>query len=606
VPVRAANPQFLWVLPALGPIFVSDEAEFRPRVGRLKPRGPPKSFVGQVLAAAQLGGYVGATFRRPGSNQRAGIGRGRGAAASWRATNRLLGERGRRVIVKARVVRQHFAAGQLRAHLSYLKREGVTRDGTPARMFDATNEDADTRAFAERARDDRHHFRFIVSPEDAAELTDLHAFTRDLVGEMEHDLGTQLDWVALDHWNTDNPHVHLIVRGVAEDGSDLIIHRDYISRGMRARAEHLTTLELGPRPEQEIRSKLAGEVDADRWTRLDAAIKRDAGADGMVDLRPDAAQAHDGFIRNLMIGRLQKLERMGLARPIGPAQWSLVQDAELKLRELGIRGDIIKTMHRAMTAGGAERAMADYVIAPPQDAASVTGRVVEKGLDDELAGKPYLIVDGVDGKAHYLRLQSVTMIEDVPVDGIVTVGPSGREPDLSKHAAIGVRVRSRLPLGRQVAATGATWLDRELVSSDKTELSYGGFGMAVREALEKRAAHLVEEGLVHRRGNRITFVQNLLDTLTRRELGQVETATAAETGFEFRRLDDGDRFDGVYRRRLDLVSGRYALIDDGKQFMLVPWRPAVERELGREVSGLIRPGGGVSWMIGRDRGPSVG
>jgi type IV secretory pathway VirD2 relaxase len=103
-------------------------------------------------------------------------------------------------------------------------------------MFDAASDDADLRAFAERGRDDRHHFRFIVSPEDAAEMEDLRAFTRDLVKQMERDLGTRLDWVALDHWNTDNPHIHLIVRGADDRGDTLVIHRDYISHGMRERA----------------------------------------------------------------------------------------------------------------------------------------------------------------------------------------------------------------------------------------------------------------------------------------------------------------------------------------------------------------------------------
>src|SRR6476659_5500137 len=93
-------------------------------------------------------------------------------------------------------------------HLTYLKRDGVTRDGADARMFDAHSDQADERGFAERCGDDRHHFRFIVSPEDAQDLTDLRAFTRELMADAERDLGTTLDWIAVDHWNTDNPHVH--------------------------------------------------------------------------------------------------------------------------------------------------------------------------------------------------------------------------------------------------------------------------------------------------------------------------------------------------------------------------------------------------------------
>ena len=176
----------------------------------------------------------------------------------------------------ARVVRHHgrrFRSAPLSKHVTYLKREGVTRDGQDARMFDARSDDADSKAFAERCEGDRHHFRFIVSPEDAAEMADLREFTRELMSEAERDLDTKLDWIAVDHWNTDNPHVHLLIRGRADDGKDLVISRAYISRGFRDRAAERVTLELGPRREIEIRSALDREVEAERWTSLDRALR---------------------------------------------------------------------------------------------------------------------------------------------------------------------------------------------------------------------------------------------------------------------------------------------------------------------------------------------
>ena len=148
-------------------------------------------------------------------------------------------------------------------------------------------------------------------------MTDLRAFTRDLVGQMESDLGTRLDWVGIAHWNTDNPHVHLVVRGVADDGCDLVISRDYISHGLRSRAEDLVSAELGPRPEHEIRSALAREVEAERWTSLDAAIRMAADDVGFIDLRPDNPGEGDPQARRLAVGRLRKLERMGLATAKG-------------------------------------------------------------------------------------------------------------------------------------------------------------------------------------------------------------------------------------------------------------------------------------------------
>jgi type IV secretory pathway VirD2 relaxase len=668
-----------------------EDREFHPKLGRLKKSRErlPKLFVAQVLAAAQRAGHVSRSWpaRYPANHTRAG--RGSGGVAAWHAAERrLYGNRARRVIVKARIVRQGFrAGGAVRTHLSYLKREGVTRDGTAARMFDAASDDADLGAFAERTRDDRHHFRFIVSPEDATEMADLRAFTRDLVRQMEHDLGTRLDWVALDHWNTDNPHIHLIVRGADRRGDTLVIHRDYISHGMRERAAELVTIELGPQSEHEVRRKLADEVGADRWTRLDAALRREAqrAEAGVLDFRPEVMRPDTAGreIRTLLIRRLQKLERMGLARAFGPAQWLLAEQAEPSLRELGIRGDIIRTMQRAFSAQGQERSPTDFAIsdAPIGSERTIIGRVIEKGLDDELKGSAYLVADGVDGRAHYLRIGNLDAIADVPEGGVVVVGraqgrrsdrtivrlakaydgiydparhrlelaranapdpealveahvrrlealrrggriverlPDGqwavpedyldraRAYDARRGAAIepDVRTLSRLPLQRQVVASGATWLDRELVKREKTELAETGFAAEVRTALEQRTEQLVDYGLARRRQGQVIFARDLLDTLSRRELADKAAQIAIQTGLEYRPVENGDRVSGVYRRSVDLASGRFALVEDGKQFVLVPWRPIVERQLGREVSGVFR-GGSISWNLGRKRGLGI-
>ncbi len=239
--------------------------DLRIRPGRIRSRGRRPAFIAQVLKAAQKAGHVGpraSQLPRPG---RSGFGRGRLAFSR----DRLFAP-GRRVVVKARVVRHKgpelpLGTDNRPSRLSQARgRHPRRREGPHVRC---PSDAADDAAFAARCRDDRHHFRFIVSPEDAAEMTDLRAFTRDLAVQMERDLGTRLDWIAVDHWNTDNPHVHLLVRGVAEDGSDLVIARDYISRGLRAQAEALVTLELGPKPEHAVRLGLEREVDAERWTR---------------------------------------------------------------------------------------------------------------------------------------------------------------------------------------------------------------------------------------------------------------------------------------------------------------------------------------------------
>ena len=227
------------------------DSDLQIRPGRVRdggaPKGTAKSFVGKVMRAAQRAGHPGSRFAGAGRG-RSTFGRGRvaGARAALRSP-------ARRVVIKARVARHHaghYRAAPLATHLSYLERDGSGRDGAAGRLFDAQTDDADGRAFAARCDGDRHHFRFIVSPEDARQMSDLQAFTRDLMVQAERDLGTRLDWVAVTHHNTDNPHVHILVRGRAEDEADLVISRDYIGRGFRAQAERLVSLELGPRSEQ--------------------------------------------------------------------------------------------------------------------------------------------------------------------------------------------------------------------------------------------------------------------------------------------------------------------------------------------------------------------
>lgn len=573
----------------------------RVRTGRIRDRGTgarSKPFVAQVLRAAHKAGYVGPRRGKPerGSRFRRGVA----------VESRLL-DPSRRVMVKARVVRhqgRRFRSAPLATHVAYLKREGVTRDGEKAHMFGADTDHADEKAFAKRCEGDRHHFRFIVSPEDAGEMTDLRAFARDLAADMERDLGTRLDWLGVDHWNTDNPHVHLLVRGKADSGRDLVINRDYISRGIRGRAEELVTIELGPKSEREVRSALDREVEADRWTRLDMAIQRAADETGRIDLRLNDTREASPDARRLMIGRLQRLERMGLASAPGPAQWIVAPNAELALRDLGIRGDIIKTMHRAMAGQGVEHGVADYAIHGQHDAPPIVGRLAGKGLHDELTGEAYVVIDGVDGRPHYVRFPDVdTVAHTPPIDGVVELRPLAGDSQSRPRTVLALR--SDLSIEAQVKATGATWLDHQLVVREPVVLSDSGFGREVRQALEARIDHLMGEGLARRQGQRVVFARDLLDTLRRRELDLTASRIASDTGTSYKPVAEGQPVAGIYRRRLDLASGRFAMIGDGLGFSLVPWKPVLERQLDKHVSGMVAPGGNIEWDLARKRGIGI-
>ena len=566
--------------------------DFRIRPGRIRSTRSPrtKSFLAQALKAAQKSGGLS----RGGPTRDSRFGRGRAASL---AASRLLNDRARGAIVKARVVRRMRSPGALRAHVGYLQRDGVNRDGAPGKLFDAAGDEADGRAFVERCEGDRHHFRFIVSPDDAGELGSLRSFTRELMDQASRDLGTRLDWVAIDHWNTEHPHIHILVRGRADDGKDLVISRDYISTGLRARAGDLVTHELGPRTELEARQRLETDMTAERWTRIDRVLARQAGAaDGVIDLRPDRDGARDP-LQDIRIGRMRTLERLGLAEPAGPARWVLAQDAEQRLRELGERGDIIKRLHKTLTKDGAARAPSSWALQGESHGEPVIGRLIARGLDDELRGTAFAVVDGIDGRVHHLKLPEIEAAGDGPIGGIVELR---RFEDARGRQRIALAVRSDLNLDQQVEARGATWLDRRLVAREPVDLSRAGFGGEVRAALDRRIDTLVEQGLASRDGDKVTLGRSLIATLRDRELDSVGRRLASETGLAYLPAEAGDSVAGVYSRRLSLSSGRFAMIDNGLGFQLVPWLPSLERELGRQVSGIAGPGG-VDWNFGRKR-----
>ena len=654
-----------------------DDFRVRPSAPKNRGKGRGQSFVSKVLKQAGKASSGKSTVRRPGAagtGQRPGSRLGRGHTAA-RFAGAKLTPMSRRVTIKTLLVNQRNASPQsLAKHLRYIERDGTGRDGEPGRAYGPQTDEADLDAFKERCADDRHHFRFIVSPEDGAELDDLRTYTRHLVNRMEADLGTRLDWVAVDHWNTDNPHTHLIVRGHDDTGKDLIIAGDYIAHGFRHRAAELATEWLGPRTELEIQQTLGREVEQERWTSLDRTLQRESGEDGRVQIErfnePNLQRQ-----RLLLIGRLQRLQRLGLADETQPGTWAIHADAEKTLRALGERGDIIRTMQRAMSGQPRELAVSE----PGNDGRSIVGRVAAKGLADELHDRGYLVIDCVDGKAHYVALNARDELANYPTGAVVEVKGSadvraadkniaalasdglyradhhlaieqgratpGRDPqevvaahvrrlealrragivervaeglwkvpdDLAKRGrqydaqrlgGVVVELKSHLPIERQARVIGATWLDQQLIGGGRG-LGDLGFGGDAKQVMQQRADFLEEQGLAQRRGQRVILARNLLGTLRNRELAQAAKDIASATGLEHRPVADGQRVAGIYRRSVMLASGRYAMLDDGMGFSLVPWRPVIERRLGQQIAATIGRTG-VSWELGRTRGQSIG
>ena len=298
-----------------------NDDNFTPKLGRPRDLGhrSSKRYVTRVLnAAGKINPHFGKRSRKSAYTGR-NIGRGNHANAfiTRDAKTRF---RQRRVVIKARFVK--LAGSGFRkaaAHVHYVQRDGVSKDGETGKLYNAVLDDVDSDKFLERSREDRHQFRFIVSPEDAGELEDMNVYTRDLMDQMERDLGTKLDWVAVDHYNTDNPHIHIIVRGVDDKGKDLVIARNYLSAGIRERASKLMTDELGPRQDHEIQRAMRQNINQDRFTSIDRNLIRQA-EDGIVDMRGVPQSPYEKFRRGLDLARLEKLEVMGLANQFSPGK----------------------------------------------------------------------------------------------------------------------------------------------------------------------------------------------------------------------------------------------------------------------------------------------
>jgi type IV secretory pathway VirD2 relaxase len=685
----------------LPPMSTDDDSRFRPKPGRIRPdaskAGQAKSFLTKVRKIARQHGTAsgrvsrgsGGASGKPGQNGAVasgrGVQRGRGAAFvrsrnlsnGW--SHRQSGSR--RVIVKSRSVRAAGKSGKAAAHLRYIQRDGTSRDGERGRLYSTTEDHADGDAFLDRGKDDRHQFRFIVSPEDAAEIEDLTGHTRDLMRQLEADLGTKLDWVAVNHFNTGHPHVHVIVNGRDDLGEDLVINGDYLANGVRERASELTTLELGPVTEIEQRRKLTAEIDQDRFTRIDRAMIAEA-EDRLLDLRYEPDDLRGQSNRTMRLRRLGKLGDMGLATEHASGVWELSERLEPTLREMGERGDIIRTMQKALRAEGAERDPMSFQIHNGTPTTPIVGRVIDKHLSDELGENLTLLVDGIDGRTHHVSGVDPARVEDARIGSIIEIGPpestgrpsdraiagmaedgiyrpsrhleqarfDGRVPggdyegfvdahvrrlealrrtgiaeridadhwripqdfeeraaayDSGRNARVNIRVLSTFDLERQIGSDGATWLDRRLVGAGVSDLSSSGFGEQVREAMASRREALINHGdAVRQEDGRVAYRRNLIAALQEREVTRVGEEMAAKKALPFRAAADGEAIAGKFTGTVQLSSGKFAIVEKSHEFTLVPWRPVIDRQLGREVSGIAR-GGSVSWQLGWQRGLEI-
>lgn len=335
-----------------------------------------------------------------------------------------------RVIVKA-LVSRHVGKGAERAaalgkHVAYLGRSGAGVEGARPEFFDRDAEGVRPAVETEGWGQDRHHFRFIISPEHGDRIDDLKGYVREVMGRVAADLGEpDLKWLATCHYDTDQPHAHVLVRGRRGDGRDLVIPRDYMGYGFRARAQEVAQERLGDLSRVEAERRIWRETQADRFTSFDRRLLAAADGERLVD---DGVGASDAWAA-LTRGRLRHLEGLGLAARSG-RRYRLDGEMETKLRTLQARRDIIRTLNQRRLEGGRD--------VRPLGAERVRGVVVKTGFHDEAGAAPFVVVRDASGVEHYARVKTGEATRmgsrialEPTANGLAQV-VAGREADLAR------------------------------------------------------------------------------------------------------------------------------------------------------------------------------
>ena len=487
----------------------------------------------------------------------------------------------RRCTIKGRFVRKRTEADFAKSselHLSYVEREGVERDGSRGVLYsaDAARTATECRARILRPESaEQHQFRFIVAPEDAGEL-DLTKYVRELMRRVEIDLGQPIEWSAVNHYNTDHPHAHVIIRGVDRNGQALRIDPEYIKHNFRQRAQTLSTEWLGPRTERDLQRQSEREIEQMRWTQLDRRIERKARERGGV---VDSVRL-DTYERQ----RMRVLEQLGLAQRAS-SKWQLSDGWRERLREMGERGDVIKQMHKAMPGLDSSRfvVMEDSLPSVATEGERIHGRVAELGLrDDELDGM-YALIETTRGTGYYIPLRS-SQLNGLRQGDLVTMRAWTDRRGLRRASF----ERQRLTMDAQVSYPGPTWLDsvkpsgasefaRNVASRQRARDAFLRSRKLERSALRHTERHAVARYYAKKRQ---THVCSRLGGFS----GRVVAVHEAQSGTRFWIVEHAEK--GIVAIRADVRGGdlvgkdvRLGFVERGGRLRL---EVAVAVDQGRE------------------------
>jgi type IV secretory pathway VirD2 relaxase len=472
------------------------------------------------------------------------------------------------------------AKSLLARHASYLTRDKASPEAEKTQAYSANRDNLDLKQEVKAWADDRHHFRVIISPEKAHEISDLNDYIRRLMATVERDLDTKLQWFAVDHRNTSHHHTHVLVRGRKPDGTDLVIPRDYIAHGIRDRASELATRLLGRRSDREIQQALERDAVASRMTKLDWVLDRVADSKRVVHVQ-EAARASGTLTDGALLEkRLAYLRSLGLVEHVGGRRWRLSQDLTASLKVMGRANDIIKNLHADR---GATRKIENnqLTVYGPRDlpGQALVGRVVDRGgHEEQLRDLEFLLVKADNGQLHYVPIRATASLKHIGRGSLVAVEPGSRG---------GTRVRplGDHPLKQQVKADAYTWLDRQVYRQRAGKDSPVDAYTPVQKAAAMRSAWLVERGYATQRGAELRWKPGVVVKLMDQELRAAADTVAQKLGCPARWVSSGEKthVTGRLRGSLPLHMGRHLVVQTASEAVLVPLRGASVTRDGESV-----------------------
>jgi type IV secretory pathway VirD2 relaxase len=537
------------------------EDEFRGRFGRARGGRGTSGVLGARLTKAMKGARVRASLL-------ASAGAARGFGSDPR----------QRVVAKVSFHKHRFGAGgrgggggggKLMAHAQYLERDGAAAEGERGLFYDRERDAAEDAR--ERLRDwsveDKRHFRLMLAPESGARIAgedgDLKDFTRSTMARVERDLGVKLDWLAVDHHNTDNPHVHVIVRGVRRDGAELLLPREYVSHGLREAARDVATSILGERSLADERLKLEREARSHSLNRLDRALEKELNAAGEARLQELGREQTPEFA-NALRARALELKRMGLAHEARRNVLKLEQDWLQRLeaaRPLDIRRELARGRLYEPRLG------------------RVVGEVKEHAPRGDNPDRALLVLE-TPSHGRVLFNTAMAEIDCLEQGSLVALKPAGRGG--------AIEIVSARPLQAQIQARAETLLDRELDRIARGQARLLPALNGVEAALGQRAVALEAAGLgLLSESGKFYFRDGAREGLRAQELDRAALDHARRHGLEYRDLstDPPGRGEEIWRVRevKELFAGRTALLGRGHEIAVVMVKPKLELGIGDDV-----------------------